>query len=412
MQDVSEASRGPILGLEAIRAIAALTVLAGHIYTKVDGFPRSRAFDFITNYATEAVVAFFVLSGVVLTLKARDAVGPYLVARCLRIMPIYYLSLAMTLLVSLGTGIEISAGQVLGNALFLQNLAGDIVSPPAANMALWSLSYEMMFYLAFPIVLMGARRREKLFLALLASLAVGLLLPKIHVGIGPADFFISVFGFYCLWLLGAVTNDLTDQGIHISAPTAITLLGVGLALSRVSVSKDFYDIFRLFSFACGICAICWLITQKAKGIPARRMFDMPFAHRTLIVGVAIALLLLTSKSATVTKAVLSAAAVSLLLVSTFWTSLNGKFRHFTFLRGPAAYLGSISYAVYAVHMPILYALEPFSEVTGLLRGVLTFVITFALAHVLERWLQPKIARALQQPRPDTKLAKPQRPGAI
>lgn len=58
-----------ISGLEIIRAVAALTVIYGHLF--VFGLlPNGHPFSLPGQFATEAVMIFFVLSGVVVTLSA------------------------------------------------------------------------------------------------------------------------------------------------------------------------------------------------------------------------------------------------------------------------------------------------------------------------------------------------------
>jgi peptidoglycan/LPS O-acetylase OafA/YrhL len=55
--------------LEMLRAICALVVFANHLYMHTTGFPRIGALQMLTNFATEAVICFFVLSGCVIALQ-------------------------------------------------------------------------------------------------------------------------------------------------------------------------------------------------------------------------------------------------------------------------------------------------------------------------------------------------------
>lgn len=271
-------------------------------------------------------------------------------------MPIYYVCLVLTLVVSVWTGYAFTWTQFLGNVLFLQNLQGDIVSPPAANMALWSLSYEMMFYLAFPLVLMGSGRRQKLYVTLVLSLLTGLLWNKLSTGVGPIDFVISVFAMYCLWLIGAIVNDLVESGIHISTRTALILFAAGLVSSRTFLGPDFYDIFRLFAFGCGVGAIVWLIVQREKGENETTLFDLTLWQRFSVIGAAIMFLNLASPSATVTKVALSIVGIAFFIGTTLTGKSGERYKYMLGHLTPSIiYLGSISYAIYAVHMPILYA---------------------------------------------------------
>jgi peptidoglycan/LPS O-acetylase OafA/YrhL len=62
-------SQGKIEGLEIIRACAALIVFLGHGFQH-ELFPQIIALKMVFNYATEAVIIFFVLSGAVIALTS------------------------------------------------------------------------------------------------------------------------------------------------------------------------------------------------------------------------------------------------------------------------------------------------------------------------------------------------------
>src|SRR6516162_11652243 len=91
-------------GLEAARAIAALIVVYNHVFT-FNLIPKSALLILPAQYATEAVMIFFVLSGVVITLsverKKRHSLfgaklaAEYLRARFLRIYPIFICGLLL-----------------------------------------------------------------------------------------------------------------------------------------------------------------------------------------------------------------------------------------------------------------------------------------------------------------------------
>ena len=140
-------------GLEVIRAGAALTVMASHAFL-FGIFPQSTAMEMLFSYATEAVVLFFILSGVVISLNHERDVGAgyktaqrYAIKRIVRIYPIYLVALAAGgLIVPAVKGEPFHWLEVFGNLAFLQSLGGSIVSPPAADQALWSLANEMTYY--------------------------------------------------------------------------------------------------------------------------------------------------------------------------------------------------------------------------------------------------------------------------
>ena len=144
--------------LECIRALAALLVLANHVYGNLHGVPQFGAISALTSFATEAVVIFFVLSGAVIELSRERGISSwqgYLYARWLRIYPIYVLAILLALLAwpTLSGHPVLSWHVLAGNLLFLQSLPGYLVPVLASDNPLWSLSYEMSFYLLFVFVI-------------------------------------------------------------------------------------------------------------------------------------------------------------------------------------------------------------------------------------------------------------------
>src|SRR6516225_1296773 len=112
-------------GLEAIRAMAALIVVYNHVFTS-NLVSNNTLLILPANYATEAVMIFFVLSGVVITLSVEKKqqslfgarlVVKYLCARFLRIYPIFICGLLLAVIVErLIDGAWMDAHQIAGNA--------------------------------------------------------------------------------------------------------------------------------------------------------------------------------------------------------------------------------------------------------------------------------------------------------
>ncbi len=79
-----------LAGLEILRALAALLVFMNHLSKDVEGFPHVLLLQMIQNFATEAVIIFFVLSGAVITLSQQEkprSIADYMKARFIRIYP-------------------------------------------------------------------------------------------------------------------------------------------------------------------------------------------------------------------------------------------------------------------------------------------------------------------------------------
>jgi peptidoglycan/LPS O-acetylase OafA/YrhL len=169
-------------GLDLMRGIAALMVALGHLrslmfreFRSEEGI-ASKLFYFITGFAHEAVIIFFVLSGFFITKSIHGAIqrsswqfSSYYLNRMSRLWIVLIPSLLVTFLLDkfgmslvpaapayLGTvpnmpdvsGLkDMGMPQLLGNIFFLQHI---LVPTYGSNSALWSLANEFWYYVLFP----------------------------------------------------------------------------------------------------------------------------------------------------------------------------------------------------------------------------------------------------------------------
>lgn len=188
--------------LESLRGVAALVVLFHHVFVifRPRFAPLRNAvpwfyevLQFISDLNLLAVLFFFVLSGFVIQLSQQDAdfrlpgrVKTYMIKRARRILPLYFLALAVTLLFGfLSDNLSdrsFSGRNLVGNLLFLQTSAAfeeSWVIPFGKNGPLWSLSYEVFFYLFFPFFVVAVQwmvnkfnlKDKAVYLAVLSAMA-------------------------------------------------------------------------------------------------------------------------------------------------------------------------------------------------------------------------------------------------
>jgi acetyltransferase len=166
--------RGRSAALDGVRGIAALSVLAYHVwlYTQArpDATRRGTWIDYAAHEMRLGLVAFFVLSGFLLYrpwLRAalgeagRPRLGSYLVRRAARVMPAYYLALAgsVALLWHLDAVPGVRIPEVTDLALFAV-FAENFFDGPLMSLdpPMWTLSVEVSFYLALPVAGWAALR--------------------------------------------------------------------------------------------------------------------------------------------------------------------------------------------------------------------------------------------------------------
>lgn len=158
------ATRPVFLLVQALRGLAALTVVAHHSSILV--LERlNLGYNWVNG--ASGVDLFFVISGFVMTIStaplrsAPHAARTFLARRLERIVPMYWivtLARVGTLLLWPGSGRDDIGNwrHVVSSLLFLPSLSWHLVQEPILIVG-WSLNFEMLFYLLFAIALLVRR---------------------------------------------------------------------------------------------------------------------------------------------------------------------------------------------------------------------------------------------------------------
>lgn len=255
--------------LTTTRFFAALSVVlyhGGHELGFLGLFPMLTSGPTAVNY-------FFVLSGFVLTLAYyRPDAGfdfrKYLIARFSRIYPVYILSFVLTCVYYIDIISKIKSEKILANIFLYQAWIPRYAL--SFNIAAWSLSVEVFFYLAFPFLLFCVKRlsvkqvawislgfwavSQTLHAILFSTLIpeqINLLnyLPLFHLN----SFLLGLAGG--VWYLADSTRRTPNQFIN-----RFTLMGsIGFVLLAISLREYMPSLFRGFSLDAGLLAPFFLI---------------------------------------------------------------------------------------------------------------------------------------------------------
>lgn len=196
--------------MEGLRGFAVLLVFLVHYVSAIDrwlaaGSPLARFASAVHIVGNSGVDLFFVLSGYLIygsLIRRRQPAGRFLLRRVRRIYPtfsaVFLLYVALCYFLpgenKIPPGAHAGALYLIQNFLLLPSLGG---APPLITVA-WSLSYEMLYYLAMPLVIavFGLRARSgqwrMAFFALLLPLAAGAL----HLCGGPLRLLMFMAGIF------------------------------------------------------------------------------------------------------------------------------------------------------------------------------------------------------------------------
>jgi peptidoglycan/LPS O-acetylase OafA/YrhL len=214
----------PVLwSLNGLRAAGAVLVMLYHVNSwNLQVLRGSSAF-------FTGVGLFFVLSGFVLTWTARPGttIGAFYTRRLARIFPNHLVALALGIAVTvLVLRTPTDASTVLLGTFLLQAWSPDEQAVFALNGVAWSLSCEIAFYAAFPVLLWGLRRMRA---GTRVTVAVGALLVPTALGLAWPALVPLLFHLppsrLPEFVLGMVTAMAVQDGWRPRVPAPV-LLGV------------------------------------------------------------------------------------------------------------------------------------------------------------------------------------------
>jgi peptidoglycan/LPS O-acetylase OafA/YrhL len=173
--------------LDVLRGIAALAVVFDHFGGFIPARIQNPVYAWI-NPGNYGVFVFFIISGYIVpaSLERKGSVRTFWVSRLFRLYPLYLFAIGFAMLLwaihfgDLRGEDADPETSVLSQLLMMSNVLGGINLPNVV----WSLSYEMVFYLLLTALFMARIHRPSSRYALafgIAALAIGGILPRAYL---------------------------------------------------------------------------------------------------------------------------------------------------------------------------------------------------------------------------------------
>lgn len=353
--------------LEAIRGLAAAYVASSHLGIEYFGIRQPAVF------AQGAVMLFFIMSGFVICYSTgrvepgqspRGGLRDYFIKRFRRIFPLFVMAMGLGYLAdsySAGAWAAVDRRALLGNLFMLQDALHwkpGVYFDTFHNGPAWSLSYEWWYYMMFfPLLAApGAWRWRKWVVFALAALAMVscvLVIPDVQKKLGISW---HSFGFANYLLLFPVWW----SGVEMAREYQES--------SRVTIQRQWPSVAVLWMFAFAFAA--WYaqpqhhLYAEVKGIEQEMKYE---AGELKHFG--FAAVLLTG---------------GLIWNMLGWPLFKQTVGHFE-------RLAPISYGIYIIHMPVLFALKasPIAGRPWLLAPVFlvgVVVLSYVLEVVVQGWI--------------------------
>lgn len=364
-------------GLDTLRAVASLAVVLTHCAFWA-GFYDEGLVGALTQRLEVGVAVFFVLSGFLLshpwftaarTGGARDSVARYAWKRGLRVLPVYWVTVVLALLV-------VRQNRDLGPERWWQNLLlVDLYLEPTLPEGLsqmWSLTTEVAFYATLPV---------------LAALLVGR--GRRGLRVGRALLVLALLtGVSLLWTVAAsVGGPLVPLGAWTTQalPAFLGWFAVGMAFAVLDVDRRHPKdgsparATRVLEAVAAVPGGCWLMAGAVLLVASTP------------IGGAAGLFARTS-SESVVRAVGYALVAALVVLPSVFGPEDSRFARWS-ARPWMRHLGHISYSLFCCHVAVLWVLfdrldltlfdESFLVVTGLVLAV-SLPLSELLYRLVER----------------------------
>ncbi len=220
------APSGRLRGIEALRGLAATAVVLSHAAGHVDKAFGAPWLMQLFRPGHAGVDLFFAISGFIILFVHRpdvgrpERLGRYLSRRVTRVLPPYWVALAVTVLMGVAGGHPApSVGLLLRNAALLP-----VTAQPLLDIA-WTLLFEAVFYAVFAVLVLSR-------VAGLAALAgwLGWIVLAAATGHGTAAP-MQFWGFYGVEFFMGMLAAWRLQAGAVPAPRVLALLGLGLFLA-------------------------------------------------------------------------------------------------------------------------------------------------------------------------------------
>jgi peptidoglycan/LPS O-acetylase OafA/YrhL len=383
---------GKIWPLELLRGAAALLVVIGHFAGVFPEIGRSSFREALSNWGVNAVIVFFVLSGAVIRLSVEKhpfETGLFLRRRFVRLVPLYLLAIAYSVMAETA---PINPTALWGNLTFTATLPGWIAPTFESNPVLWSLSYEMAFYVVFALLRGPARYGEytSVGLAVIAGVALSLNhdLPNwlLHLR--------STLAFYGVWLAGywAIKS---RRICTLGFPLALAIAACATMVARSSITGGYPDygqsVLLALLFAPLVCVLSGQNTPSA-GIGQSWMFASATYASCLV-------LFLARSQSRLHAAVLF---VVFPFVALAALGVMRKYPLPPLLPPFSLWLGSISYALYLFHYPTFFTVKRWFGESDVIPALVSVIAVGTAAHLLEFKFQPLAARWVNRLFPATR----------
>lgn len=383
--------------LECIRGLAAFAVFVCHLFANVTELERRKSHltSFFSNWGSEAVFIFFILSGLVIHISFENkprTILDFLKNRVMRLHPILFLILIISLPIEYFIfNNRFSIVQFLANLIPISTIGLGEIRTYQSNPVIWSLCYEVFFYLFFAIFCIRNKHiNQKMMWAYFIISLISIYILSLDLNLNQiTSFILRLLAFSSIWMMGFLIWKFrkvcyTNQHLAIFSLFTLPLI------SRLHFPSEYYNSFKYFIFAIVSSPFFLYIVnrQQSKSAPDKSIVYAVIAIYIL----AIPMLWFDETYLLIVKCLYISFPLVMLTLNYFikrWIKSALKK-----IMPILIYLGKISYSFYLIHFPTIIFVN-FLAIPLLIKLILIISIIGFSTYLLEIVFQPFLNKKLK-----------------
>jgi peptidoglycan/LPS O-acetylase OafA/YrhL len=380
--------------LEMVRGIAAILVFLNHFIGLHKPLQEKggAVVGLLGNWGVEAVIIFFVLSGIVINMsQTNNPKGPrvFIVNRFKRVYPLFAIGLILALFVEALISLPLQTlDAILGNICMQGTLQGYVVPVIGGNLPAWSLTFEMAFYLLFALVIASNSLKYLYVWAGLALLSI-VLYYRIDHYTGIKGHLIIILAFSAIWLWGYLLYEYSSN-FTVNLYTALFSVGLLPIVARLKIIDNYYDIYKFCLFA--LVSSPFFIYLIGKGGKSR--FNIKLIYLFPVYAALSVILFFNSGSLFLNKCLYVSLPVVLLIAGYLFKKVVVTKMPDNLMGKVAEIIGKHSYALYILHYPVLLLCSVLIQ-----NVVLYFLISISsvviITYLAEKYVQPAVVNVFK-----------------
>ncbi|MDQ0967619.1 peptidoglycan/LPS O-acetylase OafA/YrhL [Flavobacterium sp. W4I14] len=388
--------------LECVRGIAALAVFTTHFISIIPELAtrKNHVVNLAANWGTEAVIIFFILSGIVIhssVNKKHRTKFEFLYQRIVRLHPTLIITMLFCVYIEYNVFHQHPPiGMIVSNMIPISTLSG-YLAPVfwKTNPVIWSLTYEIFFYVFFSLVVIKGKEMSniRMFIYFMLSL-ICIYLYYMQFRLNFVNHFIQMLAFSSIWILGFYASAFNKN-----LPSNLILAIFGLLslplLSRLKLTTNFYDPIKYLLFAINALPIFVFFQRPTTGNIEFKKTD----YMVLVIIVAIhlfAVIAMLQDESYRSRAKLAYSIAPVITLLFFLKSMRHVARliYTKIIRPFFSYFGNLSYPIYLLHFPIITFIYYKFNFSLMFKIPLILLVTFVVSYLTAQYLQPSINKIL------------------